>query len=140
MPAACAVDGRHVPASRLTWCPVPGLWSARAVHCGIACTQYCSTYGITAGKRPVQRIDQVTHSLWTVMWSKSPRRNYARRTVSQVVAMRAMARACVGMLNQSVPAGKRLAVDRRLRRICVTPADTANSAAPDGPATQTGHG
>jgi hypothetical protein len=45
------------------------------------------------------------------------------------------ARAGIGRLNQPFPGDRRRAADSRLRRICVTPADTANSAAPYGPAT-----
>jgi hypothetical protein len=42
--------------------------------------------------------------------------------------------------NQPVTDGRRRPAGRRLRRICVTPADTANSAAPYGPATHNGQG
>src|SRR5215831_9751037 len=42
--------------------------------------------------------------------------------------------------NQPFLAGGCWAADRRPRRIAAAPADTANSAAPAGPATQTGHG
>jgi hypothetical protein len=52
----------------------------------------------------------------------------------------ASARAGAGRRNQPFPPGGWRGADRRPRRIAVTPADTANSAAPDGPATHTGHG
>ena len=42
--------------------------------------------------------------------------------------------------DQPVTGGGRRPAGRRLRRICVTPADTANSAAPYGPATHSGQG
>ena len=45
-----------------------------------------------------------------------------------------------GRRNQPVTGGRRRPAGRRLRRICVTPADTANSAAPYGPATHSGQG
>src|SRR5215472_18700424 len=46
----------------------------------------------------------------------------------------------LGGRNQPFPPGGCCAADRRPRRIAVTPAETANSAAPAGPATHTGHG
>lgn len=58
---------------------------------------------------------------------------FAARTAGGVPSVHAS-------LNQPFAGGRHRWADRRLRRICVMPAETANSAAPYGPATQSGQG